>query len=72
MKIRALQPFKDAKADVIREKGDEFEVEQERYKELVAGLPENYVEVVEDSAAETEAEAVETTEEKTPTKKTKE
>ena len=38
MKIKALRRFQDYKENVVREVGDEFEVTEERYNEIVNGL----------------------------------
>lgn len=38
MKIKALRRFQDYKENVVREIGDEFEVTEERYNEIVNGL----------------------------------
>ena len=38
MKIKALKRFQDYKENVVREVGDEFEVTEERYNEIVNEL----------------------------------
>ncbi|CQR24582.1 hypothetical protein BN1356_00926 [Streptococcus varani] len=39
MKVKVNNPFRDLKESVVRRKGEEFEVDDERFNELETRLP---------------------------------
>lgn len=70
--VRVKKPFQDYEADVIRDIGEEFQVTEKRYAELVANLPDGFItKGEEENAAVTEDEVGTVTKKRRTTKTTK-